>query len=160
MFFLMGLFFIWLMLTAVIGFALGWWLKSRSCNELALQLQRCNAEQSRLQTELTEMRTQLQDRITELENLKASPPKPAVASPKKPRQRVTVPPKVQKDDLKRIKGIGPVLEKKLNDLGILTFSQIAALKKEDIERISAQLANFKDRIVRDDWIAQAKKLSQ
>ena len=62
------------------------------------------------------------------------------------------------DDLKRISGIGGVLEEKLNTLGVTTFAQIAAWTPEDIARMDEQL-NFKGRIEREDWIAQAAKLA-
>ena len=63
------------------------------------------------------------------------------------------------DDLKQITGVGPVLEGKLNGLGIFHYAQIAALTKEDIETIDAEL-NFKGRIDRDDWLGQAKALAE
>ncbi len=59
------------------------------------------------------------------------------------------------DELTRIKGIGRVLELKLNDLGITTFQQIAEFTPEDIERVNDRLP-FKGRIERDSWIEQAK----
>ena len=61
------------------------------------------------------------------------------------------------DDLKKISGVGPVLEKKLNDFGIYHYSQIAGLKKAEIAEIDDAL-NFKGRIERDDWLKQAKAL--
>lgn len=54
-----------------------------------------------------------------------------------------------------IDGIGPVIERKLHDMGVSTFKQIAMWSPEDVERIGAQL-NFKGRIEREDWIGQAK----
>jgi NADH-quinone oxidoreductase subunit E len=65
------------------------------------------------------------------------------------------PPKSEWDDLKLIWGIGPVLEKKLHGLGIYFFRQIAAWKEADIERISASLKEFPDRIRRDNWVKGA-----
>ncbi|MDH3691320.1 MAG: 50S ribosomal protein L21 [Gammaproteobacteria bacterium] len=62
------------------------------------------------------------------------------------------------DDLTQIDGVGPVLAKKLNDIGITRFEQIAVLTSEDIVRIDEQF-NFSGRIERDNWIEQAKKLS-
>ncbi|MCF4098564.1 30S ribosomal protein S2 [Maritalea mediterranea] len=62
------------------------------------------------------------------------------------------------DDLKKISGVGPVLEQKLNDLGIYTFAQIANFSAEDIANVDERL-NFKGRIERDGWIDQAKELS-
>ncbi len=54
-----------------------------------------------------------------------------------------------------IDGIGPVIERKLHELGITTFKQIAQWTAEDIARVGEQL-NFKGRIEREDWIGQAK----
>ncbi|MEE9333371.1 MAG: hypothetical protein V3U65_04695 [Granulosicoccaceae bacterium] len=62
-----------------------------------------------------------------------------------------------KDDLKRIKGIGPVMEKTLNRLGITSFKQIAEFTKADIQRVSDALKTFPGRIERDDWIGGASK---
>lgn len=59
------------------------------------------------------------------------------------------------DDLKKIKGVGPGLEKTLNELGIYHFDQIAAWGDADIAWVDARL-KFKGRITRDDWVAQAK----
>ena len=61
------------------------------------------------------------------------------------------------DDLKKIGGVGPVLEKKLNDFGIYHYWQIAALARGDITEIDEKL-DFKGRIESDDWIKQAKTL--
>jgi large subunit ribosomal protein L21 len=58
------------------------------------------------------------------------------------------------DDLKKISGVGPVLEKKLNALGIYHFSQIEAFTTEEIQQIDGAL-NFKGRIDRDNWLEQA-----
>ncbi len=62
------------------------------------------------------------------------------------------------DDLKKIKGVGPVLEGKLHALGVLTYAQIAGWTAEDVARVDEQL-NFKGRIEREGWIEQAKALS-
>ena len=63
------------------------------------------------------------------------------------------------DDLSQISGVGPVIVKKLNDLGVTTFAQIAAWTKDDVAAMDEKL-NFKGRIDRDDWIKQAKKLAK
>jgi len=63
------------------------------------------------------------------------------------------------DDLKVLTGVGPVLEKTLNEFGIYHYRQIAGLKKTDIAEIDEAL-NFKGRIERDDWIKQAKELAK
>jgi len=63
-----------------------------------------------------------------------------------------------KDDLKQIKGVGPVIEKTLNELGILLFSQIAEMSEYEIDRVAQRLKGFRSRIYREDWIGQARDL--
>ncbi|SFO07618.1 Predicted 5' DNA nuclease, flap endonuclease-1-like, helix-3-turn-helix (H3TH) domain [Cohaesibacter marisflavi] len=62
------------------------------------------------------------------------------------------------DDLKQIRGIGRVIETKLNDLGIYHFDQIADWSREEAHYVSTFLS-FKGRIDRENWIAQAKLLA-
>ncbi len=66
-------------------------------------------------------------------------------------------PKGKADDLKKISGVGPVIEKKLNALGITTYEQVASFTKEEIAKVD-EVLNFKGRIERDDWVKQAKTL--
>ena len=63
----------------------------------------------------------------------------------------------QADDLQRIKGIGPVLEKDLNDIGVYNFSQIANFSQAEIDNVNTAF-DFPGRIERDEWIPQARKL--
>lgn len=63
-----------------------------------------------------------------------------------------------RDDLTRIKGIGKVIERKLNELGITTFRQLASLSPEDVHRINTVL-DFPGRIEREHWVEQARSLS-
>ncbi len=63
-----------------------------------------------------------------------------------------------KNDLKKIKGVGPVLEKKLNGVGIYTFAQIAAFSEQDILDLTKLIAFPKGKIVRDNWLEQANNL--
>ncbi len=63
------------------------------------------------------------------------------------------------DDLKKISGVGPVIEKKLHALGITKYSQVAEFSKEDIEKVDLEL-NFKGRIDRDNWLEQAAQLAK
>eukprot|EP00095_Tigriopus_kingsejongensis_P000884 snap_masked-scaffold3970_size7010-processed-gene-0.1 protein:Tk00884 transcript:snap_masked-scaffold3970_size7010-processed-gene-0.1-mRNA-1 annotation:"nadh dehydrogenase subunit e" len=63
------------------------------------------------------------------------------------------------DDLKRISGVGPKLEGVLNDLGFYHFDQIAKWTAAEIQWVDNRL-KFKGRILRDDWIGQAKAFAQ
>lgn len=63
-----------------------------------------------------------------------------------------------RDDLKLIKGIGPAIEKTLNELGIRRFDQIVEMSEYDIDRVAQRLKGFRTRIYREDWIGQARDL--
>ncbi len=62
------------------------------------------------------------------------------------------------EDLKRIRGVGVLIEKKLNGLGVSRYDQIANWTQADIERFSEKL-DFKGRIERENWVEQARILS-
>lgn len=64
----------------------------------------------------------------------------------------------ERDDLKQIKGVGPAIEKTLNELGIVRLSQIADMSEYDIDRVAKRLKGFRSRIYREDWIGQAREL--
>ena len=66
----------------------------------------------------------------------------------------------KKDDLKRISGVGPKLERVLNRNGVFYFWQVSEWSAKDVEFIDARLDVFKGRIDRDDWVSQAKKLKR
>ena len=63
-----------------------------------------------------------------------------------------------RDDLKLIKGVGPAIEKTLNEIGIFRFEQIADMSEYDIDRVANRLRGFHSRIYREDWIGQARDL--
>ena len=63
----------------------------------------------------------------------------------------------QNDDLKKITGVGPKLERVLNKQGISTYAQIANMSAKEMAKIGENLG-FPGRIERDDWAGQAKAL--
>ena len=63
------------------------------------------------------------------------------------------------DDLKVIKGIGPKLEKLCNQLGVYHYDQIASWTDKEVAWVDHNLDGFKGRIVRDEWVSQAKALA-
>ena len=63
-----------------------------------------------------------------------------------------------RDDLQQIKGVGPAIEKTLNELGIVNLQQIADMSEYDIDRVARKLKGFHSRIYREDWIGQAREL--
>lgn len=62
------------------------------------------------------------------------------------------------DDLTVIESISPVLEKRLQALGIYTYGQIAAWDDDHVKEFSSRLA-FKDRLKRERWVEQARELA-
>jgi large subunit ribosomal protein L21 len=97
-------------------------------------------------------------KITEILASGAKAAEPAKKAAAKPKAEAKAGPKAAAtsgaDDLTKISGVGPAIVKKLNVNGITSFSQIAAWTPEQVSEFDEKL-NFKGRIERDDWIAQA-----
>jgi NADH-quinone oxidoreductase subunit E len=64
-----------------------------------------------------------------------------------------------KDNLSLLKGIGPVVEEKLNKLGIYHLDQIASWNAEEQAWVDEQIL-FPRKVEREEWTKQAKELSQ
>ena len=109
-------------------------------------------------------------RISEILTGGAKPSKKA-AAPKKAEAKTEAPkaeaaaaaplftaPAGDADKLTDIKGIGPVAEKQLNEQGITTFAQIAALSDADVAKIDEAMPFSADQI--SDWREQAKALAK
>ena len=62
----------------------------------------------------------------------------------------------EKDDLTKIRGIGPFIEKRLNMIGIYTFQHLSELSPEMVDRVGAAIEFFPHRIIKDDWVGQAR----
>lgn len=67
-------------------------------------------------------------------------------------------PMSQWDDLKIVKGIGPVLERWLHGRGIFTFAALAALSDSEIDALDHKLEDFPGRIKREEWVPQARQI--
>lgn len=63
----------------------------------------------------------------------------------------------EKDDLKKITGVGPKLEEAMNELGIYQFAQVASWTNDEIMWVDDSLS-VKGRIERDDWVGQVSEL--
>ena len=64
-----------------------------------------------------------------------------------------------KDDLTRLKGVGPKLAAALEGLGITSLETIANWDDAEIDRVDSKLGRFQGRIRRDDWVTQARLLT-
>ena len=65
----------------------------------------------------------------------------------------------QADDLKKIKGIGPKLERLCNMMGFWNYAQIAKWSDNEVIWVDENLQGFKGRVSRDEWVDQAKILA-
>ena len=62
-----------------------------------------------------------------------------------------------KDDLKVIKGIGKIIENRLNKAGVYTFKSLSKLDQPAVEKIVGNAKNLSDE---EGLIKQAKKLAK
>lgn len=96
---------------------------------------------------------------TEAPAAKAAPKKAAPKKEAAPKAeaKAAPAPAAGADDLKKLSGVGPALEKKLIAGGVTSFAQIAAWTEEDIAKFD-EVLSFKGRIEREGWVEQAKAL--
>ena len=90
---------------------------------------------------------------------KKKPVKKKAAKKKVAKKKVKKAAKRTKDDLKKIHGIGPAIERELNKRGVSYYRQIAKWTKKDIEKFSKVLEDrgwFPGRITRDSWKRHAR----
>ena len=94
--------------------------------------------------------------------IKEEAPKAKKAAPapkaEKPAAKKAAPAAAGNDDLTKLKGVGPAYAKKLNEAGITSFAQIAALDAAGVAELEEKL-NAAGRVERDGWIEQAKELA-
>ena len=63
-----------------------------------------------------------------------------------------------KDNLKRLPGLGAFAERKLNAVGIYKFSQIAKLTDEDQDNLNKILDLPKDKMQKAGWVLESKRI--
>ncbi|AXS38970.1 50S ribosomal protein L21 [Breoghania sp. L-A4] len=88
----------------------------------------------------------------------AAPKKAEAASKDAAPAKEAAPAAAGGDDLKKLTGLGPAMEKKLNAAGVSTYAQIAAFSADDVARVEDE-TGLKGRFERDNWIEQAKTLA-
>lgn len=114
------------------------------------------AELDRLRKRLVEVRAALRGR-TDGGHVIVLPNDPTDQLPLQIESSKLIPPP-EKDDLKQIHGIGPVIERALNKMGTYRYVQIAKWTPDEIARVAKKLETGPARIKRAQWIANAKKL--
>ena len=63
-----------------------------------------------------------------------------------------------KDDLKKIKGVGPKLEEVLNSIQIYSLEQLSKMTDKEYDLVDSMISSFKGKGKKDDWAGQAKNL--
>ena len=124
----------WLLAALIIGIIIGWYLR-----------------------ELFITQTDESDVILERGNENDSVDTEVIDPNWKPIGLAAVP--ADADNLKRVKGIGPVIEKTLNSLGIFTFNQVGNLTDNNVKWLENHIS-FPGRIYREEWVKQAKLLAE
>jgi class III poly(R)-hydroxyalkanoic acid synthase PhaE subunit len=128
-------------------------LPTRSEIDTVQRRQQENRRESRhLRREIEELRRQLDRRDAAAKAAPAATARPAKAPAQKP-----LPIESSEDDLTMIKGIGPKMMEKLYAQGIRNFASLAQMNRKFAEELDESLKT-QGRILRDDWIGQAKKL--
>lgn len=124
-----GEIFVWMLIAAVLGGALGWVLRG-----ILQPVVRTGAAG----------RAPEVDRVEAIELAAAA--EPDLVEPAEP------------DDLARIHGIGPTFARRLNELGITTFARVARLDDDELAVLADDLGVPRARILRDDWTGHARQL--
>ncbi|WP_010138995.1 50S ribosomal protein L21 [Oceanicola sp. S124] len=87
----------------------------------------------------------------------AAPKAEKKAAAPKAEKKAAAPKAEGADDLKKLSGVGPALEKKLIEAGITSFAQIAAWTEADVEALDDA---FKGKAQSNNWVGEAKELAQ
>lgn len=72
---------------------------------------------------------------------------------------VMVQPFGPRDDLQRLEGVDPSLERALNRLGIYHFHQIARFEASDVEWLVEHVDGVPEQTIRDSWVVDASRLA-
>jgi predicted flap endonuclease-1-like 5' DNA nuclease len=120
----------------------------RARQELAttqMELRTTRGEVYNLRAELASAKTRIEELEAELRKVHAA-------------AQAAVPTTVG-DDLEAIKVIGPKFEKLLRSAGLTTLAQIAGWSDTDLDAIAKKLGVKAERIRKDDWVGNAKRLT-
>ena len=102
---------------------------------------------------ITDENLQLKERLQSMEVKSVRRATPAAVLAPAPAEASS-----RKDDLKVLKGVGPQIEKKLNDAGVHTYVQMSRLTATDLQNILG--ISKRATQTADNLITQAKKFAQ
>ena len=64
------------------------------------------------------------------------------------------------EELQTVKGIGPLIAEKLEEVGVVTLEDLANITSNQEAVINEMLKHFPGRAGRDDWVGQAGLLAE
>jgi predicted flap endonuclease-1-like 5' DNA nuclease len=126
--------------------------RDRRVHDLELKLQDSTDQARQLQTKLESWKQRVMPLTRKLKQQKELLQR--LCRDKVAEQQIEAP----GDDLKAIHGIGPALERRLQQHGIRHYRQLADMNREELASIAQKLAIAPNRAERDDWIQQARDL--
>lgn len=148
-----------LLIAFLLGVLVGWLLKCLCCRKKIERLEHdYETKLASASAAISSASTQFNNQVNTAFNTsetQATPSAPATA----PVGLLSTEP-TDKDDLKRVSGIGPVFEGVLNSLGVYKFEQIANFDEENIQWVAEHIETFPDRIYTDRWVEQAAELAK
>ena len=132
-------------------------------DEAQSQLRQVEARGERLRTELEVLHGIHERMLDDIEQLKARLREAELelktSGESRPPAWLMVQPYGPRDDLQRLQGVDPLLERALNRLGIYHFHQIARFEPSDVEWLVEHIEGVPEQTIRDSWIADATRLS-
>ena len=135
----------------IFGLLYGWFIKVAFDRIYGgNEIEEVRNENASLKEYIRTLESQLQSKPVKVSPVQVAPAQPTPAQP------APVPTENRKDDLQQIRGIGPVIEKKLNNAGIMTYADLARLSPQELENI---LGNTRRLVQEAELIKQAKKLA-
>jgi predicted flap endonuclease-1-like 5' DNA nuclease len=143
----------WLAAAALLGFCIAWLLRGVALAEWHVRCEQLEADLGLREHDLGELRRELERVRARQAPVDVAPPRAVSSEPRPPPEDLR--PEGAADDLKRIRGVGPVLEKVLHRLGVHQFKQVALWTETDIDFFDAQLQTFRGRIRRENWVRSA-----
>lgn len=141
----------WLSAAALLGFGVAWLLRGVDIAELRAQVLRLETDLGLREHELGAAR----GGSGRMGAPASAEQVPGLGVPASDAIRPSTTVRADPDDLKRIRGVGPVLEKRLNELGVHQFRQVALWTDADIDFFDRELRNFHGRIRRENWVHSA-----
>ena len=132
-------------------------------DEAQAALRQAEARQERLRTELEVLHGIHERMLDDIEGLKGrireAEFEVKTSGESRPPAWVMVQPYGPRDDLQRLEGVDPSVERSLNRLGIYHYHQIARFDTSDVEWLVEHVEGVPAQMIRDSWIVDASRLS-